>query len=127
MSLYIPIYKEMRLAYVLLALVSMVSANEVYTRSYLQNMKRAKEEADDMKFISEGVKEVEKYVLQAATDGLTHINLPPANCNEAREFRVSLERCESIIKEIKEVIIKKFPDSDISYNKNTNVYTVQWD
>ena len=117
----------MRLAYILLALVSMVSADEVYSRSYLRNMKRAKEEADDKIFVSEGVKEVEEYILRAATDGLTHINLPPAHCNGAFEFHVSVDRCESIIKKIKGVIVKKFPDSDISYNKNTNVYTVRWD
>ena len=117
----------MRLAYILLALVSMVSADEVYTRSYLRNMKRVKEEADDKKFVSEGVKGVEEYILQAASDGLTHINLPPARCNGAYQSLVSVDRCESIIKKIKGVIVTKFPDSDISYNKNTNVYTVRWD
>lgn len=113
------------LLFIFLSLGYILSADGIYTRSYLQNMKRVEDERQDRVWISKGVEEVETGILERAVKGLTTWSVGPVDCRAATEFKISVDRCESIVKEIKVTIGKKFPDSDITYD--SGVYTVRWD
>jgi hypothetical protein len=91
-------------------------------------MKRQEEERYDNQIINEGVRQIKELVLQAAKEGQTQYTIYNPGCIEIiqNDKRITIERCEYIIKHIKDEITVKFPDSDLTFNEQTNEYKLDW-
>ena len=108
-------------------MITAVSA-EPYSRSYLRDMKRQEEERYDNQIINEGVRHFKELVLNKAKLGQTQYTIYNPGCEEIIKFhqKITVERCEYIIKHIKDEITVKFPDSDLTFNEQTNEYKLDW-
>jgi hypothetical protein len=105
----------------------MMSVDGGYTRKYLQTMKQVEDERQERVWILESVENVQNSILETAVKGLTSLSTNPVDCRQAVHFKKSVDRCEAAVKEIKDTIGRRFPDSDISYDSDTKVYTIRWD
>jgi hypothetical protein len=111
----------------LFCLFAVVSA-ESYSRGYLRDMKRQEEERYNNEIINEGVRHFKELVLQAAKEGQTQYSIYNPGCIEIiqNDKRITIERCEYILNKIKFEISNKFPDSDLTFNEQTNKYKLDW-
>jgi hypothetical protein len=111
----------------LFCLIAVVSA-ESYSRGFLRDMRRQDEERRCNEIINEGVQQIENSVLHKAQAGYTYLTIPYPGCVELirNDQRISVEKCEYIVKHIKDKITVKFPDSDLSYDEQTKHYTLDW-
>jgi hypothetical protein len=111
----------------LFCLIAVVSADS-YSRGYLRDMKRQEDKKLYQYYINEGVQQIENSVLQAAKEGQTQLSIYNPGCIEIiqNDQRITVERCEYIVKCIKDEIAVKFPDSDLTFNKQTNKYKLDW-
>ena len=111
----------------LFCLFAAVSA-ESYSRGYLRDMKRQEEERNNNEIINDGVRQIKDLVLREAQAGHTYLTLSYPGCEEiiGNDQRFTVERCEYIVKHIKDEITAKFPDSDLTFNEQTNEYKLDW-
>ena len=111
----------------LFCLFAVVSA-ESYSRGFLRDMKRQEDKKLYQYYINEGVQQIENSVLLAAKEGQTQLSIYNPGCIEIiqNNKRISIERCEYILNEIKFEISNKFPDSDLTFNEQTKQYTLDW-
>jgi len=111
----------------LFCLIASVTA-ESYSRGYLRDMKRQEEERYNNEIINEGVRQIKDLVLREAQAGHTYLTLSYPGCEEIirNDQRFTVERCEYIVKHIKDEITVKFPDSDLTFNEQTNKYKLDW-
>jgi uncharacterized membrane protein YfhO len=111
----------------LFCLIAVVSA-ESYSRGYLRDMKQQEDKKLYQHYINEGVQQIENSVLLAAKDGQTQLSIYNPGCEEIiqNDKRITIERCEYIVKHIKDKITVKFPDSDLTFNEQTNEYKLDW-
>lgn len=105
----------------------MMSVDGGYTRKYLQNMKQVEDERQERVGILEAVENIQNRILETAVKGLTSWSTERLDCRQAVHLKKSVDRCEATVKEIKDTIGRRFPDSDISYDSDTKVYTIRWD
>ena len=113
--------------FLLLSLFAMTSATS-YSRGFLRDMKNQEDKKLYQYYINEGVQQIENSVLLAAKKGEKQFSIYNPGCIEIIENdkRISIERCEYILNEIKFEISIKFPDSDLTFNTQTNQYTLNW-
>ena len=111
----------------LFCLIAVVSA-ESYSRGFLRDRKRQEEERRYNEIIIEGVRYIKDLVLQKAQAGHTYLTIPYPGCEEIirNDQRITVERCEYIVKIIKDEITIKFPDSDLTFNEQTKQYKLDW-
>jgi hypothetical protein len=111
----------------LFCLFAVVSA-ESYSRGYLRDMKRQEEERNNNFIINDGVRQIKDLVLREAQAGHTYLTLSYPGCEEIirNDQRFTVERCEYILNKIKFEISNKFPDSDLTFNEQTNEYKLDW-
>lgn len=111
----------------LFCLIASVSA-ESYSRGDLRDMKQQEDKKLYQYYINEGVQQIENSVLQAAKEGQTQLSIYNPGCIEIiqNDKRITIERCEYILNKIKFEISNKFPDSDLTFNKQTNKYKLDW-
>lgn len=128
----------------ILLFILAMNVNATYSREFLRNqVNQLKNE-----YIQKGVEYFENQILSLAKKGYTEyttVEIPDCleyskqitqsherGCGEAgcegnndRIFKDS-KNCEYVISEIYNKIIKKFPDSNIGYNKKTRRYRITW-
>ena len=99
----------------------------IYSRVYLQGMKRYENERIKTELINQAITYLETEVFTAAKKGLVKYTTDPVEECENNEFRLDKEVCENIVNEIKTLVSERFPDSDLIYDTNTKQYTLKWD
>jgi uncharacterized protein YxeA len=133
----------------ILLFILAINANAIYSREYLRN------QVNELKneYIQEGVKYIENNILSLAKIGHTqYTTLTIPDCVEySKQITQYNQRscseegcedqnnarnkdhifqdpkiCEYVINEIHIEITKKFPDSNIQYNKKTRRYRITW-
>ena len=132
----------------ILLFIVAINANAIYSREFLRN------QINELKneYVQKGVEYIENKILSLAKKGYTEyttVEIPDClqyskqyskqysecegeGCN-IQSYEGSNERifqdpkiCEYVISEIYNKIIKKFPDSNIGYNKKTRRYRITW-
>lgn len=120
----------------ILCLLHIVSAQPIYSRTYLRALKRHEIERVQTETINMGITMIENYVFTAAKQGLTQYTTEPVNGCESADiygptefapFGIDKEACENIVNGIRKLVSERFPDSELLYNANTKQYTLKWD
>ena len=124
----------------ILSLLYIVSAQTsytlpVYSRMYLQGLKRLENEKKQTDLINRGITNIEDVVFRAAKQGLVKYTTEPfEGCevyynrpNELGPFGIDKDTCENIVNRIHILVSERFPDSEFIYDTNTKQYTLKWD
>jgi hypothetical protein len=107
-----------------LYIIAVAAKGPTYTRDYLRGQKQIADDVRRKHLIHEGIKAIETAIFAAASNGLTEYTPPFQGCQEY-EF-VSIDDCKYVVPRIHAIITRRFPDSDITYNKITQQYTMKW-
>ena len=111
------------------------SVTGAFTRSYLRGLRNA----EMQKWITSAADYIQDDVVRVAKTGFTHYTLEqPVDCVGVVENKIrvdhnpvnvirTLEECEAIVDKIRKRVVKRFPDSDITYDEKTKKYTITWD
>ena len=95
------------------------------------------------RWITSAADYVQDNVIAVAKEGVTHYTLEhPVDClgfiwekTEGRHYGLhepphiikTLEECEGFVDKVRKRVVKRFPDSDITFDEKTKIYTIKWD
>ena len=119
----------------LLFLLSVVAAAPVYSRTYLRGLQK-------QELITAAITHIEYALLVTAKQGLTHYTTPPFSCEQSEmngeiadnllnirsnsRYNLDKEKCETIVRDVRAAVSRRFPDSDLTYDASTHQYTLSW-
>ena len=104
-----------------------VLGQTIYSRVYLQGLKRHEDERIKTDLINQAITYIETNVFAAAKKGLEKYTTDPVEGCENNGFGLDEEVCENIVNEIKTLVSERFPDSELIYDTTTKRYTLKWD
>ena len=111
-----------------LCFLTAVAAN-TYSRGYLRGLHKAEWEREHAEWIRNGTAYLEEVIVTAAKQGRTHYTTESIHCEYftgPNEFNLNKERCETVVRELRNAVSDRFPDSDMTYDATTHQYTLSW-
>jgi len=101
----------------------------IYSRAYLRGMKQAADKEKELYILTQVSNAAKNTILTAATNGLLESSVPFPGCAQfIREngHNIPIEMCKRIAQGVVAFITQRFPDSELTYNKEQKIYTLRW-